>query len=164
MLLIHERDPAALVASAFRRIERERMAGLPVHNAALEVEAVGFRRWSDHWLGIVVAPWCMSLLLLPGSSGTWIAAPENQRVFHRFPAGDLAFLGSDEPEIGEYQSCSLFSPMSHFAAQSDAVLTAHAALIALIRAPEEPASKLSMNAGGKTLSSAARRKFLIGNA
>lgn len=163
-LRIHETDPSALVASAFRRIERERMAGLPVHNDALEVETVGFRRWADHWLGIVVAPWCMSLLLLPGSSGTWISAPGNERVFHRFPAGDLAFLGSEEPEIGEYQSCSLFSPMTQFGSQSDAVLTAHAALIALIRAPEEPGSKLAGEAGAKTLSSAARRKFLTGNA
>ena len=140
------------------------MAGLPVHNPALEVESVGFRRWADHWLGIVVAPWCMSLLLLPGSAGTWIAAIENQRVFHRFPAGDLAFLGAEEPELGEYQNCSLFSPMSQFAAQSDAVLTAHAALIARIRAPEEPASKLAGEGSAKTLSSAARRKFLTGNA
>lgn len=166
-LRIHDSDPSALVASAFRRIERERMAGLPVHNDALEVETVGFRRWADHWLGIVVTPWCMSLLLLPGSAGTWIAAIENQRVFHRFPAGDLAFLGAEEPETGEYQSCSLFSPMGQFAAQSDAVLTAHAALLALIRAPEEPNSKLSAEAGAKTLSSitsVARRRFLTGNA
>jgi [NiFe] hydrogenase assembly HybE family chaperone len=160
MLLIHERDPAALVASAYRRIERERMAGLPVHNAALAVESVGFQRWMDHWLGIVVAPWCMSLLLLPGSGGTWISATENERIFHRFPAGDFAFLGGEEAEIGEYQSCALFSPMSQFASQSDAVLTAHAALIALIRAPEEPASQLVKRA----ISSPARRKFLTGTA
>lgn len=159
-LRIHEADPSALVVSAYRRIERERMAGLPVHNEVLEVESVGFRRWMDHWLGIVVAPWCMSLLLLPGSSGTWISAMENARIFHRFPAGDFTFLGSDEPEIGEFQSCALFSPMSQFASQSDAVLTAHAALIALIRAPEEPASQLAQ----KTLFSPARRKFLTGNA
>lgn len=156
---VHDRDPSALVASAYRRIERERMAGLPVHNEALEVETVGFQRWMDHWLGIVIAPWCMSLLLLPGSSATWIAAAENQRIFHRFPAGDFAFLGSEEPEIGEYQSCSLFSPMTQFASQSDAALTAHAAMIALIRAPEEPASQVA----GMTLSSAARRKFLTGS-
>ena len=50
--------------------------------------------------------------------------------------------------------------MSQFASQSDAVLTAHAALLALIRAPEEPASQLAEMA----LSSPARRKFLTGNA
>jgi [NiFe] hydrogenase assembly HybE family chaperone len=160
MLRIHEGDPSAPVASAYRRIERERMAGLPVHNEALEVETVGFQRWADHWLGIVISPWCMSLLLLPGTSSTWIAATENERIFHRFPAGDFAFLGGEEPEIGEYQSCALFSPMSQFASQSDAVLTAHAALLALIRAPEEPASQLAQ----KALSSPARRKFLTGNA
>ena len=160
MLRIHEGDPSALVASAYRRIERERMAGLPVHNEALAVETVGFQRWMDHWLGIVIAPWCMSLLLLPGSGGTWISAGGNERIFHRFPAGDFAFVGGEEAEIGEYQSCALFSPMAQFASQSDAVLTAHAALIALIRAPEEPASQLAQ----KALSSPARRKFLTGNA
>lgn len=159
-LRIHESDPSAHVASAYRRIERERMAGLPVHNEELAVETVGFQRWADHWLGIVVTPWCMSLLLLPGTSSTWIAATENGRIFHRFPAGDFAFLGSEEAEIGEYQSCALFSPMAQFASQSDAVLTAHAALLALIRAPGEPASQLAE----KALSSPARRKFLTGNA
>ena len=159
-LRIHETDPSALVASAYRRIERERMAGLPVHNAALDVETVGFQRWMDHWLGIVIAPWCMSLLLLPGSSGTWIAATGNQRIFHRVPAGDLAFVGGEEPELGEYQSCALFSPMTQFSTQSDAVLTAHAALIALIRVPGEAAAQPAE----KTLFSPARRKFLSGKA
>ena len=30
-------------------------------NPALAVEAVGFRPWEDHWLGVMVTPWFMNL-------------------------------------------------------------------------------------------------------
>ena len=36
------------------------MQGLAIVNPALEVEAVGFAPWQDHWLGVMVTPWFMS--------------------------------------------------------------------------------------------------------
>lgn len=158
MFRIHASNPAVAVEQAFFRILRERMADVPIHNEALSVEAVDFQRWQGHWLGVVVAPWCMSVLLVPGKAEDWESAGDNQRRFVRFPAGDFAFLGSDEPEVGEYQSCSLFSPMDRFGSQSEAVLTARASLIALLQpqavqsAPEKekPADQPSLS----------RRRFL----
>lgn len=132
MFRIHEANPADAVEEAYFRILRERMADVPVHNDALSVEAVDFQRWQGHWLGVVITSWCMSVLLVPGRAEGWETPGDNQRRFVKFPAGDFAFLGSVEPELGEFQSCALFSPMSQFAAQSDAVLTARASLIALL--------------------------------
>lgn len=133
---IHEASPAEAVEDAFFRIQREQMADVPILNPALSVAAVDFQRWQGHWLGIVVTPWCMSMLLVPGSADNWVSTGDNKRRFVKFPAGDFAFLGSAEAELGEYQSCPLFSPMGQFATQSEATMTARASLIALLTVPQ----------------------------
>jgi [NiFe] hydrogenase assembly HybE family chaperone len=132
-------NPSDAVEQAFFRIEREQMADVPILNPALAVEAIDFQRWQGHWLGIVVTPWCMSILLLPGSAENWVSTGENKRRFVKFPAGDFAFLGGMEAELGEYQSCPLFSPMDKFGSQIDASQTARASLIGLLSAPPVPA-------------------------
>jgi [NiFe] hydrogenase assembly HybE family chaperone len=109
-LRLHAADPAPLLEAVFRRIQAETMAGVPILNPALTVEAVGFSRWQDHWLGIVITPWFMNLVLVPGAAASWQSVAPGLRLFRKFPSGDFAFLGSDEPEVGEFQSCSLFSP------------------------------------------------------
>jgi [NiFe] hydrogenase assembly HybE family chaperone len=131
-LRIHTEDPSSRLEAAFRRIEAGTMADVPILNPALHVEAVGFTRWQDHWLGIVITPWFMNLVLVPGAAGSWQSVAPGQRLFRNFPSGDFAFLGSDEPEVGEFQSCSLFSPMAQFADQAGARDVAHAALAALL--------------------------------
>jgi [NiFe] hydrogenase assembly HybE family chaperone len=138
MFRIHQDNPAQAVEDAYFRIYCERMADVPVHNDALSVEAVDFQKWQGHWLGVVITSWCMSVLLVPGQEDNWQTPGDNQRRFVAFPAGDFAFLGSDEPELGEFQSCALFSPMNRFANQSEAVLTARAALIAMLQPPAPP--------------------------
>ncbi|KAF0162790.1 MAG: hypothetical protein FD157_3670 [Rhodocyclaceae bacterium] len=156
---IHDSSPAEAVEEAFFRIQQEQMADVPILNPALSVEAVDFQRWQGHWLGIVVTPWCMSMLLVPGSDENWVSTGENVRRFVKFPAGDFAFLGSEEAELGEYQSCPLFSPMGKFASQSEATMTARASLIALLTsaAKAEATTKAQKPADEPSLS---RRRFL----
>ena len=141
-LRIHTVNPDAAVESAFFRIQQTSMADVPILNPALSVEAIDFQRWQGHWLGMVVTPWCMSLLLLPGSADNWVSAGENKRRFVKFPAGDFAFLGGSEVELGEYQSCSLFSPMDKFATQLEATMTARASMIGLLSPPPAPAANV----------------------
>jgi [NiFe] hydrogenase assembly HybE family chaperone len=143
MFRIHAASPADAVEEAYFRIYRERMADVPVHNPALSTEAVDFQRWQGHWLGVLVTSWHMSLVLVPGQEAGWESVGDNQRRFIDFPTAKLAFLGSEEPEIGEFQSCALFSQMGQFANQNEAVLTARASLMALLKplVPPEPAKK-----------------------
>jgi [NiFe] hydrogenase assembly HybE family chaperone len=152
-------SPADAVEEAFFRIQREQMADVPILNPALNVEAVDFQRWQGHWLGIVVTPWCMSLLLVPGSAENWVSTGDNKRRFVRFPAGDFAFLGSAEAELGEYQSCPLFSPMGQFATQSEATMTARGFAGCLLTDPQAVARQAAAPppSGQPSLS---RRRFL----
>lgn len=128
MLRLHDRDPSALLEAAFARIERERMADVPILNPALRVQSIDFTRWQGHWLGALVTPWFLNLVLVPGRVEGWCHAADGERVFHRFGAGDFGFLGNHEPEVGEFQSCSLVSPMAGFDSQAAAEATARAAL------------------------------------
>ena len=144
-LRTHAEDPSRLLEAAFRRIQAETMADVPILNPALSVEAVGFARRQDHWLGIVVTPWFMNLVLVPGAAESWQSVAPGLRLFRKFPSGDFAFLGSHEVEVGEFQSCSLFSPMGQFADQAGTREVALAALEALQResapAPQAPSKE-----------------------
>jgi len=127
-------NPAARLEAAFRAIAAGRMRGLPFVNEALEVEAVGFAHWDGHWLGCLVTPWFMNLVLLPRDAAAWQSVPAGDKVAYRFPAGVYDFVAGREAAIGEYQACSLFSPMFEFADHDAARLTAQAALLALFDA------------------------------
>jgi [NiFe] hydrogenase assembly HybE family chaperone len=108
-------DPARHLEAVFRDIERTRMAGLPILNTALAVEAVGFTQWQGNWLGALITPWFLNLVLVPGAQGDWPHAAEGERIVRQLPAGDCNFYGCFEPAIGEFHASSLWSPMSRFA-------------------------------------------------
>jgi len=124
-------SPAAALQRTFEIVWRERMHRLPMLNPALAVEAVGFRAWRDHWLGILVTPWFMNLVLMPRVDAAWQAIGERESRHHVFPAGVFEFIGAREPTLGDYQACSLFSPMFEFADQGEARAIALASLDAL---------------------------------
>jgi [NiFe] hydrogenase assembly HybE family chaperone len=137
------RSPAEQLVAAFREIHATRMHGLPFVNGALVVEAVGFRLWNDRWLGILITPWFMNLVLLPGEGearrAKWQSLKLGDSAGYAFPAGVFEFIGGNEASIGEFQSCSLFSPVFEFADQVTARQTAEAALAALFGELDETA-------------------------
>jgi [NiFe] hydrogenase assembly HybE family chaperone len=148
----------ALVA-LFTSIAQTRMSGVPILNASLRVEAVGVEPCGaadadgePGAAGILITPWFMNLVWFPlertdrpARSGT-----TRSRVFER---GSFDFICAHEPVFGDYEACSLFSPMFDFADQDTARETANSVLQELRRpagsekkAPELPA----------------RRSFLLG--
>jgi len=145
----------------YRRVQHERMAGIPLLNAALEVEAVGFA-WGQATgqgegddpgavaEGVLITPWFMSLLRLPARP-----LPHGDRVGQRFErdfgSECFDFIGAHDPGIGYHEACALFSPMAGFATQALARETAQAAL-ALTRPAPAPAPEPVP----------ARRAFLLG--
>lgn len=127
--------PAVQLETLFRRIHATEMAGMPVLNPALEVEAVGFQRCTYGWLGILITPWFMNLMLLPAAGAPWVSLAAGKQCDLGFPSGDYRFSADSAPELGEYLSCQLFSPMVHFPDQATARTAAHAALAAVMAAP-----------------------------
>ncbi len=140
-------DPSPRLNAAFREVAK-RMQGLGFVNPALEVEAVAFEPWQGHWLGVMVTPWFMNLVLLPRDRSQWQTLPVRAKRKLHFPAGNYEFIGADDPMIGEHQTCSLFSPMHDFEDHAAARLVARLAREALFdaanaEAPEYPQPDLS---------------------
>jgi [NiFe] hydrogenase assembly HybE family chaperone len=130
-------DPCVRITDTYERIWRTRMEGLPFLNPRLRVEAVGFRAWEGQWLGALVTPWSLNLLLLPGE-GEWTSLPAGSERFVDFPAGCFRFIAGHEATLGESHSCSLFSPVLEFTDHDVARLTAEAALVGLFDAALAP--------------------------
>jgi [NiFe] hydrogenase assembly HybE family chaperone len=107
------------------------MRGLPIVNPALDVEAVGFALWEGRWFGVLLTPWCMNLVLCPDDPAAWLPLAAGAKRRYRFPAGEFEFVGASDAALGDYQVCSLFSPVHEFADQASARLVAALARDAL---------------------------------
>jgi [NiFe] hydrogenase assembly HybE family chaperone len=106
-------DPATL-ADHFRMIAAERMQGLPIVNPRIDVEAVGFRALDEHVFGVLIAPWFMNMIVLPGSDA-WSALKQGDKVTVSLPAGDYEFtVCRDEGLAGSYLSAVLFRTVTDF--------------------------------------------------
>lgn len=124
------------LAAFTRAIGRDRMAGLPICNPALQVAAIGFRAWGGEAFGVLVTPWCMNLVLLdlPGAPPR-PALPAGSVRDRDFPAGTIGFTVTVLDGFGRLDTASLFSPMHDFSSQEGACATAQAALAAVLAAP-----------------------------
>lgn len=118
--------------TTFNEILDKRMRDLPIVNSALSVQAVGFNRFGEDCLGILITPWFMNLLLLPGPNSAWREQQPGTKIDKRFPYGVFEFTLGNEPQLGTYALCSLFSPMFQFENQTAALATAQAALNGLL--------------------------------
>lgn len=144
------------LARAYREIGERAMRDLPIYNEVLGVEAVGFRRWNDTVVGIMVTPWFMNVVLPAGDLAPDASAP---RLRLTFPAGDIEFALSEVEPVGRIASCSLFSPMFDFADMVAARATAAAALAELMLPAD---SEEAVRRRAPATSTIDRRNFLRG--
>lgn len=134
-------DPSPLVESVFQRIHDERMSGLPFLNAALSVEAVGFSPRQPCWIGALITPWLVNLVLLPRTGQGWETLNEGTRKVWQFPSGAYDFISSCDPELGPYQMCNLVAPVTALADQASARAVATTALQRLFEPPPRQAAE-----------------------
>jgi len=118
--------------ATFNDILNKRMRELPIVNSALSVQAVGFNRFGEDWLGILITPWFMNLMLLPAPDSVWRGQHAGTKIDMHFPYGTFEFTLGGETQIGTYALCSLFSPMFQFENQAAALAAAEAALQGLL--------------------------------
>lgn len=137
------------IESVFSAIQQQRLADMPLLNPVLRVEALAFAPWREDWAGVLITPWFMNLMLLPRRGHVWRDVETGQTCVHAFPSGEYAFVTGHEPALGDYQSCSLFSPMLEFPDQANARATALAAmshLFAAKKAVQDPVPAMSRRA------------------
>lgn len=132
-------EPRAIaqrLEAAFRRIERERMAGVPILNHALRVKAAATQGWNGHWLSALVTPWFINVMLL-SQEGAPERVPVGAKRTFVFPAGRFEFIRGEEEDLGPYWMCSLFSPVLEFADAESAEAAAATALEVMLADDDE---------------------------
>ena len=129
-------DEERALEARFERVRVERMADVPIVNARLRVEALGFRDWHGVRVGALVTPWSVNLVILPAPGRALPPARRGEPCTWTCPSGTYAFDAHDDPVLGSFQQCSLFSPVLEFACHEDAATAARAALEALFATPQ----------------------------
>jgi len=118
----------------FEHIGQTRMAGIPVLHDKIKVEAIGFQAWQGHVIGLLITPWFMNLMILPGEHDDWSTYQVGSKHMFHFEAGLFEFIVGEEEELGHYMSCSMFSPMFEFADHGAACTTGQAIITGLFDA------------------------------
>ena len=88
--------------NAYWRIGEERMQGLPIFNDKLKLEAVGFTDWNGRQLGVLITPWFMNLVLLPGAQDDWSGLKLGTTTTLDLPSGEYTFSVCPPEEAGSH--------------------------------------------------------------
>jgi [NiFe] hydrogenase assembly HybE family chaperone len=159
--------------AVFKDIADMRMAGLPICNSELRVQAVGFREWQRRWVGVLVTPWTISLVMLAGTDAPLDELAPDTKMAWEFPSGKYEFMGLNELSLAGCQTCSLISPVVDVERQEDAVSIAEQVMTALFSTElaerqwdeERKATLEAARLNGETVmkKELSRRDFLRGN-
>jgi [NiFe] hydrogenase assembly HybE family chaperone len=155
------------LVSAYRERVQPRMRSLPMYNAALELEAVGFAPHGGRLCGVLIAPWFMNLVLLPDADEDWSGLPSGKSFKVDFPAGEFLCMLSVPEGIAPHLSLPLFTTVVDFADQATARRVAAEVLRQLQRPSEQPEcidpldAELQQSRLHRPLS---RRELLLGRA
>ncbi|RWT73494.1 hydrogenase-2 assembly chaperone [Aeromonas caviae] len=103
-------NPAPLLVAQYERIAQQEMQVLPFYHASMPIvaECVLFE---GQWLGCVLTPWMLSVVVLPGPDQLWPVRSSSDRLALQLPCGNLTFMVGTLPETGQLLACSLMSPI-----------------------------------------------------
>ncbi len=87
-------EPAVERLVARYREAEPRMRDLPFYNDSLSIEPVGFREWEGHRLGILITPWFINLILLPGERDDWSAVEQGDQSDWHLPSETVRFTAN----------------------------------------------------------------------
>lgn len=152
----HGENPSAWLERCFSG----RHGQSPV-NPALTCAAVGFSRYRGDWIGVLITPWFMDILLLPGGGDLWGDIPVGQRRYVELPRGTVPFTAAADPEIGPYQHSPLVAPVSALTDMATALDLAAVAMRGIVGDAPLPASNSheGANDGAGAPEAASRRGF-----
>lgn len=126
----------AAMVERFKAIGEANMKGLPIYNDRIEVEALGFQPFGEDLIGMLITPWFINALLLPGEPRPWEPNRIGNKRTVALPGGELAFTVGGDEEIGHYDSYSIRSPLQGVAGQEAARFLAEAALAKMLTPPK----------------------------
>lgn len=125
-------NPSALLESAFQAVADGGMQDLPFFLPQIPVRACGFQLFEQQWVGTVLTPWMLSLLVLPGPEQVWQPRAVGDKLALSLPCGSVRFIVGELEGCGQYLACSLMSPLDrHLGAEQALALAQQSARMAL---------------------------------
>jgi [NiFe] hydrogenase assembly HybE family chaperone len=132
-------SPESRLEEHYRSILKDRMQDMPFVNSALDVQAVGFRDFDAHSLGVLISPWFVNLVLLPGTDD-WSALEQGSVIGMALPGENIDFNVCHDEELGTYLTAVLFRTVADFPDQATATRVAEEVLDRLFTQKEKTAT------------------------
>lgn len=105
-------SPQDVVQQVFEHIHRTEMAEMPFCQPGIEVVCAPFQQQEGSWLGAVLTPWMMSLLILPGADSDWPERQLGSKIGLALAGREYTFTVGEHEQLGQYLACSLMSPLN----------------------------------------------------
>ena len=155
-------EKVAQLTERFTVIDRERMQGLPFYNHNLFVEALDFKEIKQGYIGALITPWFINIILLFKRQPKQDAAL-GQRINYKLASGEQDFMVGEDEKLGRYDFISLASPTKKFKLQQQARDFAQQKLQQLLNPEPEPSiAKAPIHFAEQTQVNESRRNFLSG--
>ncbi len=129
-------DRILQLVDRFTHIGETAMRELPIYNHALQVEAIGFKPTAAGWLGVLITPWFINVMLLPKHKQE-ATMPLGEKVTHKLISGEHDFSVGEDDELGRYDFLTLASPTLKYKSHQAACDVAQKALAKLLTPPDE---------------------------
>lgn len=104
-------NPQPLLERLFSGIAEREMCALPFYQPQIPIRACGFQLFEQQWIGALLTPWMLSLLVLPGPGQVWPRRRVGLRLALALPCGNVGFALGELDGCGQYLGSSLMSPL-----------------------------------------------------
>ena len=105
-----EENPTEIFLAEMQNIVPE-MQDLPFYHKGIKCFCPKFVLFEDQWIGTVLTPWMMSVVILPGPQQQWEPRELGDKLTVQLPYKVLTFTVSSVENVPQYLSCSLHSPL-----------------------------------------------------
>lgn len=150
-----------MLVEAYGRVAARDMSSLPGYNPRLRLEAVGFREWEGHLLGVLIAPWFLNLVLLPGAQDDWSDLAREEGTEWKFPADKIVFNPCMLEGPGLHLTAPLFTDLTAFPDQATARAVGLEVMRRLFEADEGPEEQAAAAGAARLLDRPVSRRGLF---
>ncbi|MEQ4922692.1 hydrogenase-2 assembly chaperone [Proteus hauseri] len=103
--------PIEQLEAFFCEVAEKEMKNLPFFREGVPVKAGSFSLFEKQWIGTVLTPWMLELVVLPGPSQEWPRRKVGERIALELPCGQVKFVVGELAGGIQYLACSLMSPL-----------------------------------------------------
>ncbi len=114
-------NPQTLIVEAFDKVHKESMQEMPFCASNINVASSNFQLMDGHWLGVLLTPWMISIMLLPSDQVSHPDREVTSKIGIQLANDNYTFTVGEQEGVGKYYACSIMSPLSGIASQEEAM-------------------------------------------